>query len=222
MDAATITTVINNINSLYSNLIAYTVGLILFVGAFVPTAISFFQNEQFKKEQEDIKKRISIEAEEKAKQLEISLNQTVQNALAKEIEKINKLGEELRNELEKETATAKAGAFHIQANNMVDRNWHDQALISCRHALGLYLIGLDERNARSVITIIESCLNKLNKKNFDNLPEIKESTQKIIDLLTEKNENGRYSIDLTNIKASLRNAEKRDPPKAATPTTPNA
>lgn len=208
LDANTITAITSNINSLYTNLVSYTVGLILLVGALIPLAISFFQNKQFKAEQNNIKLQITNEIEALRIKIEDDLKSTTKLTMQDELNKFRAQMAEIRTELLREICCAKASSFHNQAN--MNTEIPELVISSCEAALSNYLEGSDERNARSILGIIEVTLTKLNKKSFETSPELQEDVDSIIKCLEENNENGRYSINLYAIKSSLKTAQKNE------------
>lgn len=209
VDANTISTIINNINSLYSNLIAYTVGLLLFVGAFVPSIINFYQNRQFRKEQEEIKKNIGNEVTNAVIATEERLQVILQKALEEESKKIQANIDQLKQNLDKEIAGAHGSTYHLQANQQISQSI--PALLSCKHALPLYIKAEQENNARKIIGIIDTHLNKIDKTMFDGYIDIDETIQDILKELRDNNVNSRYSGDIQKIEFGLKDAKKREP-----------
>jgi len=213
MDAATITTILNNINSLYGNLVVYTIGLVAFVGAFVPTIISIFQRRQFTREYDELSKRLFAELRDKVSEAEKNLEASISEAQKGELEKIKVASEKMKIELQKEIGVVRASAFHLQANHHIDNP--EICLSSCKNALPLYLQGDDERNARSILSIVTSALKKLNKNDLSEEPEIEAGIKEIIETLEQNNTNGRYELDISEINRLLRSAKKLEKPQTA-------
>lgn len=207
IDVATVTAIISNINSLYGNLVSYTVGLILFVGVFVPAVISFFQSKQFTREYEELSKKMHSELREKISEAENNLRITITEAQKTELDKLKIASEEMKKELIKAMGVIKAHAYHVQANQNIDMP--TLCLCSCEEALLLYIEGNDERNARSILGIISDSILKLNNDDFLDDPDLDNFASKIINTLTTFNENGRYAIDKAKIESNLRAAKKR-------------
>lgn len=178
IDANLITAITNNINSLYGNLVSYTVGLMLLVGALLPLAISFFQQKQFKSEQDNIKRQISNDIEALKLKIEEDLKCSIQIMLKDELNIIQEQVSAIKAELDKEICIAKASAYHNQAN--INKDNSELRISSCAPALDFYLRGQDERNARSILGIIDSTIHKLNKKSFDDYADLKDELDSII------------------------------------------
>ena len=213
MDAATITTILNNINSLYGNLVVYTVGLVAFVGAFVPTIISIFQRKQFTREYDELSKRLFAELRDKISEAEKNLEASILEAQKGELEIIKAASEKMKIELQKEIGVVRASAFHVQANLHPDNP--ELCLLSCKNALPLYLQGDDERNARSILSILTNSLKKLNKNDLGEGSEIEVMIKNIIATLEENNTNGRYELNISEINRLLKNAKKLEKPQSA-------
>lgn len=216
MDAATVSTILNNINSLYGNLIAYTVGLILFVGAFVPAVISFFQRRQFSREYEEVSKKLSADVKAVVAEAEVTLKAVLQEDLARRVEELRKENEKAREQLEQRLSIALAGTFHNQANQEKDK-LPALCVGSCKDALPLYLDGQDERNARSILAILNGAIGRLNKDTLADRPDVEEEVKTIIDILKKHNVHGRYEHDIHAINEEMKLARKRVPAAAAKP-----
>ncbi|HEY6095510.1 MAG TPA: hypothetical protein VIU93_11215 [Gallionellaceae bacterium] len=208
MDPNTISTIISNINGLYNNLVSYTVGLILFVGAFVPAVISFFQRRQFKQEYEDLSAKMTDEIRLRVKEAEENLRTFVTATQAAEIENLKRQNEELKRELTKQIGTARAAGFHNQANQQSGHNPR-VALESCNWALPLYLEGKDEANAKAIIKIVLGALPTLSAAHAKERDEIENVVEGITDTLGLHDENGRYRLELQDIRRALKEARAR-------------
>ncbi len=90
MDAQAITTIIDNLNSLYSSafghLVDYTVGLLAFLGVIVPVVFYWFQNKQLKLDKEMLAKKISLEIDE----AKTTIIKDIQSKLIVELEEFEK------------------------------------------------------------------------------------------------------------------------------------
>lgn len=206
MDVATVSTIINNINSLYGNLVSYTVGLILFVGAFVPGVISFFQRRQFTREYEELNKRVGMDIAERVREAEKALTEAIGTVQQDEFKKIEELNSALKNELTKELRVLKGNAFHLQAQR---EEFPKLCLASCECALACYLEGEDEQNARSILNIIGVSMDKIGKGNAEDFEDIEQDVVSILDTLKRHDDTGRYAHDIENIKKKLRVAKAK-------------
>jgi hypothetical protein len=202
-----LSTVLNNVNSLYTNLVTYTIGLMMFAGAFVPTVISFFNNRQLKQELADLKKQMVQELHDKTREAETRLENSLKETQQTEIDELKRLNQEQKKELMKEIGVVRAGTYHIQAR---EAKPHPHiCLPSCAWAIRLYLEGDDERNARAVISIAKGALATTTKNQLDEEEEIEQSVEKILKILEEQNINGRYEHEISAVKIRLKAAKQR-------------
>lgn len=207
LDANNITTIVNNINGLYDNLITYSIGVLALVGGVVPFIINKIQNKSFKDEQESLLKKINNELEAKKEEIKNTLKEELCDYIEVENAKLEAKLTEITNNLGKQLNIAKGRSFHLQANNSTDPA---QKIQSCMWALENYINGDDERNARSVLLIIDQSVMKLNKTYLDNDHDPFECIKKIIELLEDNDINGRYSMNIDTIRSHAKAAEKRE------------
>ncbi len=210
LDPTIVTNIIANINGLYNNLVAYTVGLILFVGAFVPGVISFFQRRQFTREYDELAKKMLQEIKEKVAAAQIELRTEILEVQKQELDKVTAAMEGMKANLTKSIGLSQAAAFHLQANQYLSSP--GSCLRSCEAALPLYIGGSDERNARAILSITKSSLAKANNSHFTEIPELEETADTILATLQRNNVNGRYSHEIEEIKSALKDAKKRQAP----------
>ncbi len=209
MDANALTTIINNIHSLYNNLVNYTIAVILLVGAGIPSLISFFQNRVFRKEQTELKNQISSEIADGLKEGKSHLDEIIKQALDEEIGKMRLELNEIKTTFDKEIACTKGNSYHLQSNQNIIK-FPPLCIEDCKYALGFYMEGEDERNARSILIILMQALENLDKEMLDGIVDVKESIDEIIKILQQNNTNGRYEHDLEHIREGFKQAKKRE------------
>lgn len=209
MDANTLTSIISNLNSIYNNLINYTVGIILVVGAIIPAAISFFQNRGFRKEQIEIKNQINSEISKSIIEMEIRLKEIVNNELKEVMDKINLEIATIKSEFQIKNANTTGRLFHLQANQ--NDGYPEVCIPSCLTALENYIIGEEEDGVRRILFVIEVTLNRVNKIIFENSEELKKNLTDIEFTLSKNNRNGKYSMDIEKLKNGIKDAKKREP-----------
>ncbi len=207
LDANNITTIISNINSLYDNLITYSIGVLALVGGVVPFIINRIQNRSFKDEQEAFLIKINNDLEVKKEDIKISVREELKSFVLEESTKLETELVQKINTLEKSLKIAQGASFHVQANQ--DTNPASK-MKSCKTALGYYLEGEDERNVRSILHIIETNIDKLNKTHYESMSEPFENLKEIIQFLIDNNINGRYALNITLLKKKVRDAENRE------------
>ena len=172
MDADTVTTITNNINSLYSNalsqLTSYTMGVVALVGVLIPALVTFIQWRSLKAEKENLEKHIAEEIT-KAKlairdDLETELKQLVESVESSMLCRF----EEKSRYLEKKLECADAATFHLQGNSQLDNKYYQLAARDYCFATERYLRGDDELNGqRTLDSLIQNCLPYINKVEYE-------------------------------------------------------
>lgn len=215
MDANTVTTITNNINSLYSNAIsqltAYTFGIVALVGVLVPVIVTIIQSRSLKAEKENLEKYISDEVtkikaavrEELLDELKLKI-ESESKLLSASIEDKFKL---FNNKLE----CAKAASFHIQGNTNLSKNLHPQAANDFCAATDGFLKGEDELNGkRTLNSLIIYCLPKINKEEYEDY-DLDKSINELEALLKKVNQNSRHSDAIRDLNSERKAAKKREP-----------
>jgi hypothetical protein len=211
MDANTITAIINNVNSIYSNVIAYTFGLVAFVGILLPIAISLLQNRQLKNDHKALSDKISKEMQEAKNALITDLK----NELAIEISKFDKKVSDIKIELNEEIHEISSGlhakAHHSQARDAIEKNNFQTACIDCLAAVVGYCDAKDEPNLQVVLDVllIPKVIPKLKQPDFDNNENVEIYFNKALAALEKINTNGRYSKNIQSLKVGLKTAKAR-------------
>ena len=205
MDANTVTTITNNINSLYSNAISqltsYTLGVVALVGILIPVLVTLIQWRSLKAEKENLESHIKNEIEIAKSKIRVELEEKIENlALARESNLLS-LIEERFAVLEKKLAVADASSFHIQGNSHVARDLHVAAISDFCSAAKGYLDGGDELNGPRTLRLLVECLSNINKNDFDQ-DEIDTRIDELVDYLKGINSNNRY-VGLTIIERGL-------------------
>ncbi len=215
MDAQAITTIIDNLNSLYSSafghLVDYTVGLLALLGIIVPVVFYWFQNKQLKLDEEMLAKKISLEIDEAKK----TIIEDIQSKLAIELEGFEKKVSEMKSELKEDVNIVMhllhAKAHHLQANSMVSiGNWGGAFEDSLKAIVGYCKAG-DEANLQIVLKamLIDIVLPNFNKGFIDKIYKLDDRVKEAIDCIEILNKNGRYKVDIIEFIQLLEAAKVR-------------
>lgn len=215
MNAYEVTTIINNINALYSNvinqLITIIIGGLAFVGVFLPLIFGYFQKRKINADKMELAKKIDSEIQA-AKTLLIEKMKEELNAERSIILKsIETMKTEMHLEVKNIQAQAEARAYHLQTAANIKDKLYDSAFNSCAKAIRNYSTVKDEF---SLIRLIENVLlaeifPSLKKKDFDNDELLEENYQKLCESIAKLNNSGRYSDNLVEIKKAYKDALAR-------------
>ncbi len=213
LDANVVTTIINNVNSLYSTAIgqltSYTLGIVALVGVLIPVLVTVIQVRSLKAEKENLEAHISDEVD-KAK---LNIKEEMLQEMKREIESvesklISSLEEKL-SEIEKKLACAEAATSHLQGNDLTSRKLFALAAMDFCDATHQYLKGGDELNGqRTLRMLIEDCLPEMFNTDFDD-NIIDEKIDALIELLMENNSNNRYLDKIDTLKKARKEAKNR-------------
>lgn len=169
MDANTVTAIINNINSLYSNaigqLITFTIGILAFVGILLPAIVSFLQSRQLKADHKTLSDKISLETQMTKAALIEELKSTLADELTSFEKKVSEIKDELNMSILKSTARANAKAHHLQATTSMASGDYIGVFKDCVTAITDYAVAEDEANMQIVLKaiLIPSVLPNLKK-----------------------------------------------------------
>ena len=215
MDANTVTTIANNINSLYSNAInqltSYTLGVVALVGILIPVLLTIIQWRSLKDEKKSLEKNIQEGID--------NANVVIRNALIVEMEKQNLIVEKaLTSRMEekfkmvdKKIETIKATTFFLQGTSLLSSGHYSVAISDFCTASKGYINGEDELNGqRAIEALLDSCLPKINKTDFAD-DEVEKHINHLIEYLElpEVNVNERYSDRISKLKRESIQAKSR-------------
>jgi hypothetical protein len=216
MDANTVTTVINNINSLYSNaisqLITYTIGILAFVGIFIPLAISRMQNKQLKADNKALADKVATELAEAKKILIAELKVELSKEVALLDAKIVGIKEELEENISRKSAGLNAKSHHAQGNKFFEGNKNIEAFKEYLIAMKDYAKAKDEGNIQAIVGNLEKVLPKLNQDDFVHKVGLEALAEKAIQMVDSINTNGRYTSDIRKLKEAFQSAQSRVKP----------
>ena len=215
MDANTTTTILGNLNTLYSNavsqLISYTVGLVALVGIVIPAITSIIQQRSLKNEKKSLEITISDEIGKAKDNMRKDLLAEMSQLIEAQEKRLSSKLESRFNELEKQIQRTEAGIFFVQANTLMDNETYALAVAGYCAAIEGFFNSNDELNGqRALKRLINDCLPKINKPQFEGL-EVDEKLQDLKKFLAEKDENGRFSDSITYINNEVKKILVREP-----------
>lgn len=192
--------ILEKVNQFYSSsfgqLVSITIGLLAFVGVIVPMLITFYQNRQFKQEQDYILRKLEESTSELFKHIETEVSRKFESEKEKRVKEMA----ELREELLKEASKSKGGAFFIQANLQLDSADITNAIESYIYAIQNFMRAEDELNLqRALKRLTYDCLPKAWNTIFQRWGDYEKDIKSIADELGKRNNNGRY----TDVKMAL-------------------
>lgn len=217
MDANSVTTIINNLNSLYSGamsqVITYTAIIIGVVGILIPTLSILFQWRSLKAEKKSLEKDIQ-EGIDNAKA-------SIRSDLIKEMKEQVSIEEsalisrmELKFEaLDKEIECATASIFFLQGKSQLDSNKHAEALKDYCVAARRFLIGKNDLNGQRALNIvIEDCFPKIYKAEYEEAG-VEEAIDVLVKYMSlpEVNVNHRFTDKIASLKRESKIAKSREP-----------
>lgn len=213
MDASAITTIINNVNSLYSTAISqftsYTLGVVALVGVLIPALVTVIQVRSLKAEKESLEKYISDEVNKAKLVIKEEMLQEIKRQIQSEENELTFRLEEKFSNFEKKLECAQASSFHIQGNGHLSRDMPAMAAEDFCDATHGYLDGGDELNGqRTLRMLIEDCLPKMYESDFEDV-EIDKKIDDLIVLLKEHNNNNRYLDQIDRLNKARKTAKSR-------------
>lgn len=215
MDANTVTTITNNINSLYSNAIsqltAYTFGVVALVGVLIPIIVTVIQSRSLKAEKENLEKHIIEETTKIKTAVKEDLLAELQLMFKSESKLQSTCIEEQFKLFENKLECADAATFHLQGNRNLDLKYFDAAAQDFCSATCGYLKGSDEVNGqRTLKLLIEDCLSKINKVEYESIGFDLE-LDNLLKLIKIISQNDRYLDSIDALNKARQAAKKREP-----------
>lgn len=218
MDAYEVSTIINNLNALYSGamsqVITYTAVIIALVGIGIPFLAALNQKRNFKAESESLEKNIHESIDNAKVIIRNDLIAEMKESISSEEAALNTRIEEKFRALDKKLECAKAATFYLQGAASFRLKHFASAAIDFSTSTISDMKGGDERNAqRALKTIVQQCLPNINKTDFDEFP-IEKSINEVITYLGEKevNINDRYTDIIEKLGKELKTAQMREKP----------
>ena len=177
-------------SSAWTNLIAYTTGLVAFIAIIIPIFFQIYQNRKLKLDERELEKKLTNKIDNKFEEIEEVI--TMQVKL--EIEKKHK---NLQKEIYQTVAMSKYSHANIRYKEEENKS---HALDSYIEAAKYYLNGDNEQGLRRALKRIkEDCLPKIDQQALITYPSLLSSLEELLELLKLNNTNGRYSDYIDSI-----------------------
>jgi len=213
-DVNTLTTIINNLNTLYSTAIsqltAYTLGIVGLVGVIIPLLITFFQFKSLKAEKDYLQNHISDEILKAKLEIRSEMLEELANKIKTEEENVISAVEQKLELLDKKIKIVDASTFHIQGNGRLSEKEYAYAAEDFCCATSMYLTGGDELNGqRTLDLLVTNALPKVNKTEFEEF-ELEKNIERVIKILISINTNKKYSDQINALKKARRAASARE------------
>jgi hypothetical protein len=210
MDASTVTTIINNVNSLYSNVIFWTFGLLTLIGILLPVFISFLQRKQLKADNEKLSQQILSEMQAAKAALMAELNNDFEKELLHFEKKLTDMKNEMKSNIQKNKDEADGKAHHLQANSMLENKRYTNAFVDCLASTRHYASARLESNMKIMIgTLLNNVFKYLKKADFEKDGTLENKFEEVIKSIANLNENGRYDSEIKSLKREMKDAMAR-------------
>jgi hypothetical protein len=220
MDAYDVTTIINNLNTLYSNtigqVITYTAIIIGLVGIVIPTLATLYQWRSLKAEKKSLEKDIKEGIDNAKVDIRNALIAEMKEQIAIEENALTSRMQEKFDELDSKIECSKASVFFLQGKSHLGLGLYAAAIKDYCIAAESFIVGKDELNGQTALaTIIENCLPKVHQADYEE-QEIEEKIKALIKYLSsgKVNENSRYQNNIDKLKAESKLAKTREPTNA--------
>lgn len=214
IDANNITTILSNLDSLYSNALnqitTYTFGVVALVGVVLPIIISIVQSKSLKSEKEGLEKYLSSESASAKILLKDELSKELKEELLSESTKLSESLEAKLKAFEKQITCADAATFHIQGMMEIEKQRYGSATRDFIYASKRYISGDDELNGQRTLEAIVHTIDELNITGIEEY-DLENLIDDLTTFLESENQNKRYTNIKNKITKSLKEAKKRKP-----------
>ncbi|MBL4260179.1 hypothetical protein [Vibrio fluvialis] len=201
---------LEKVNSFYSTsfnqLMTLMIGLIAFIGVFVPLLFAYYQNRKSALELEAMEAKI----DQKIEQAKLELLGNIEQEISLCLESLSKGNEKKVNSLA-------SGIYHIQANNQLKSGKYKNAGSSIATAISFAVEAEEELNlGRQLNILTKKILPNLTVKEEPNIEGLDNMIDTIVNQISALNENGRYTDAIRDlIKAASKAKERLESEKVA-------
>ena len=212
--------ILDKVNSFYGvswqHLLWFAGGLITVMGVLVPFLNQWYQRRSFQAEKSALSAELNTELKASSDAIEKKLTKVLQKQLSDESEKISKILKELEQGAEKVSNRSIGATLYVQAKGNLDSQQYGVATSSFLDAALLLLKGDDEYNLQKALKqLSEECFPKMTKQDIEAAHPYVDFSAVVSGLtkdLEKHNENGRYSNQITELRAAFLAAQKRERP----------
>lgn len=212
MNGNDVSTIISNIDSLYTNalnqIIALTIGLLALGGVVFPLIVAHFQKRKSNADHRRLTAQIAGEINAAKNELVLGLEKELEKVREKFEQRISEIQEDIELQITKIQAGANAKTHHhIAVTSIQNKNFVD-ALVQCEIAIRDYVIAGDEYNMQITVNgnLLNPIFQNLKKRDFDENDRLEKSISQIVSSIETINDNGRYIDMINNIKKSRKAA----------------
>lgn len=217
MDASSVTTIINNLNSLYSTamgqVITYSAIIIGLVGIIIPALSILFQWRSLKAEKKSLEKDIKEGIENAKLSIRNDLIKEMKEQISIEEKALLSRIDEKFSALDKKIESAMASIFFLQGKSQLDSENYAKAVDDFCIAAKGFIKGDSEVNGQAALeNIIEHCLPSINKTEYEE-EEVEGKINPLIEYLEseEVNVNDRYVLTIRKLKTEIKKVKVRVP-----------
>jgi hypothetical protein len=218
MDANSVTTIISNLNSLYSGamsqVITYTAIIIGVVGILIPALSILFQWRSLKAEKKSLEKDIQEGIDNAKASIRADLITEMKEQISIEEVKLTSSMELKFKKLDEGIERSTASIFFLQGKIQLNTGNHAAAFIDYCVASRRFLTGNDYVNGqRALEAAIENCLTKINKEEYEGAVE--KEIETLIKFLESDNINThrQFHDRIETLKKEDKKAKLREPAK---------
>ena len=214
LDAYSVTTIINNINSLYSTAIeqltSYTLAVVGLVGVLIPILVTIYQARSVRAEKEMLQAHINDEISKARIQMREEIASELTNSIkAAEMKLTERLDAKLL-DYDKQISILDASTFHIQGNLRIESSSPFVAAEDYCHATLKYLSGGDEGNGQRTLNLLtKRCLPLVTRDWYEKV-DLGASISEVINLLQKMNDTGKYTDQIFDLRMAMKEASNRD------------
>ena len=215
MSAYDITTIINNINTLYANVInqfvSIALGMVALFGVVLPLIFAYFQKRKIIADHKILAEKIEKEMQATKLLLTEEMKLELKEEKTLILQEIEKMKLDMGLEIGKIKAGADAKAHHLQANSNIAVKNFKEAFIDAGIAIKNYENTNDDCNLMRVaeILLLKMILPNLKKTDFDD-EKLDKSYKSINKCLKENNSSGRYTDCLDGLERAYKLALARE------------
>jgi len=186
--------VLNKVDSFYassfSHLITITLGLVAFLGVFVPVLTTYYQNRNTKLEKENLE--VFIENKLSTIRQEVAFE--IRDELLKNFESFE---EKQKEELERVVG----GICYVQANHQISQSEFKGAANSILGSISSCIKAKDECNLQRGLNMLANiCLPNISSADDSDLEVLEEKIHKLRSDIKSLNSNGRYTDSINEIE----------------------
>jgi hypothetical protein len=201
--------ILEQVNAFYSTafsqLLTTTLIILGFGSVVLPLVLQYLQIRSFRMERESLKSQIIYEIE---KELDTEIKSQFKSEMDNFQKQIDNEFIKLKTQQEENTLATKGSILLIQGIFLLDKGGFIDAGGSFARAAIFLLKGKDEQHCqRCLNSLVQDCLPKLNKKDFENNPNLDSTIDELLSVLGNMNENQRYQNIIDTINVVRRNAK---------------